>query len=59
MAHSCVNMLSYGMMTWMPSYLSEVRALSLVAAGFASAGAPADQPMAFGGLAPRSVEVSS
>jgi len=47
------------MMTWMPSYLSEVRALSLVAAGFASAGAPADQPMAFGGLAPRSVEVSS
>ncbi|KZF06562.1 MAG: MFS transporter [Rhodococcus sp. (in: high G+C Gram-positive bacteria)] len=33
----CFNMLTYGMITWVPSYLYEVRGLSLVAAGVSSA----------------------
>nr|WP_271209013.1 MFS transporter [Rhodococcus wratislaviensis] len=33
----CFNMLTYGMITWVPSYLLEVRGLSLVAAGVSSA----------------------
>jgi MFS family permease len=34
---ACFNMLNYGMMTWVPSYLYEARGLSLVAAGLSSA----------------------
>jgi sugar phosphate permease len=34
---ACFNMLSYGMITWVPSYLYEARGLSLVAAGLSSA----------------------
>ncbi|WP_218614094.1 MFS transporter [Pseudonocardia sp. KRD291] len=34
---ACFNMLNYGMMTWVPSYLVEARGMSLVAAGVSSA----------------------
>ncbi|GAA0896612.1 MFS transporter [Pseudonocardia zijingensis] len=34
---ACFNMLNYGMITWVPSYLLETRGLSLVAAGLSSA----------------------
>jgi sugar phosphate permease len=34
---ACFNMLNYGMITWVPSYLYEARGLSLVAAGLSSA----------------------
>lgn len=34
---ACFNMLSYGMITWVPSYLVEARGLSLVAAGMSAA----------------------
>jgi len=34
---ACFNMLNYGMMTWVPSYLYEARGLSLVAAGLSAA----------------------
>lgn len=33
----CFNMLGYGMITWVPSYLLEARGLTLMAAGFSSA----------------------
>lgn len=34
---ACFNMLGYGMMTWVPSYLVQAKGLSLVAAGISSA----------------------
>ncbi|MGW4397189.1 MFS transporter [Amycolatopsis nivea] len=34
---ACFNMLAYGMITWVPSYLVETKGLSLVAAGISAA----------------------